>query len=199
MSRSRRKKKHKRGVRVSRASAYNPDEQPESIDSPQSFPQGRALASSSADGSSGVKEPWQPSPNTPNSEPELCSQVRVYSLHKPPRYLHLISEWLARDAIERGEATLIRESNRIRGIQYVTKTAPDPVAPEKAGSLRSGGVGDSHDHDTPLNPAKVWTIDPFPQEGRHPERLERFIRRTFTAVLDSCIEPDRFHPCVKAA
>ncbi len=112
----------------------------------------------------------------------------MFSLDSPPRYLHSISEWLARDAISLGTASVMRTGTRVRGIQYVAKAAPDPVTPEKACSLRTGGVGDSHDHDTALNPAKVWTIDPFPQEDRHPERLEWFIRHVFTSVLDSCKE-----------
>ncbi len=110
--------------------------------------------------------------------------MRVFSLDTPPRYLHSISEWLARDALSRGEASFLRTDKRVRGIQYVRKSAPDPVTPEKPGSLRTKSVGDAYDHDSPTNVQGFWDYYPFPRTKSE----RQFVRRVFGAVLNSCVE-----------
>ncbi len=196
MSRSRRKKKHRptkwdaeenQRVTVSGRHSYN---QGVDTQGPPPFgpmgPPGQLPAGPPAFASRGeIKDGHDSLVHSPGSELELQSQVRVFSLDNPPRGLHLISEWLARDAIARGEATLLRTSARVRGIQYVAKTQPDPVTPEKPCVLRTNSIGDVHSHDTELNPAGVYTFYPFPPGG---PRLDRFILDVFRTVLNSCKE-----------
>lgn len=185
MSRSRRNKK--RRVTSEWRESYN--QGVTNLGSSDSTPSelGPRKAAPSAEGR-GAKDFDPPAVPSPDPEPELCSEVRVFSLDESPQYLHSISEWLARDAITRGEATLLRTSARVRGIQYVRKSEPDPVTPEKPCPLRTDSIGDPHSHDTPLNPRGVWTFDPYPTAGRDTGKLDRFIRRVFSSAIDSCLE-----------
>ncbi len=186
MSRSRRKKKHHEH-RVTKwdAEQYNQGVETDPLGSSPFAPPGQHAAGPSSANRRGVKDSDASAVPSTDPEPELGPLVRVFSLEEPPRYLHSISEWLARDAIGRCEATLLRTSARVRGIQYVAKTQPDPVTPEKPCALRTDSIGDVHSHDTETNPQGVYCFYPFPPSGR---ALDRFIRDVFREVLDSCKE-----------
>ena len=179
MSRSRRKKKHRKERRVTEFDrhGYNfnaPIDPPGSPPCQQSgrLPAGPPLVAGYCDS----KDSNSPAVPSPDSALEL----------------HSISEWLARDAIARGEATLLRTSARVRGIQYVRKAEPDPVTPEKPCPFRTASIGAPTHADSIDNPEGCYT---FVEPGKRPARPSTYravpkwiTREMFMRPVVECLE-----------
>ncbi len=184
MSRSRRNKK-KRGVTFSRVDSYNEIEQPESIDSPQFVPQGRALASSSA-ACRGMQ------PDTSGQYPKLPTrEIPILGpSESDSEILSYVEESFARDLIQQGKLTLGPKITK--HIQALRIVPPPPPKSDKAVSLRAKGVGDPTRSDSIDNPEGCFTFVSLGKEPARPSTyraLPKFITRAmFMRPVVECLE-----------
>lgn len=85
-----------------------------------------------------------------------------------------LDEHAARDLIKRGEVELLWSKRRVRALRLIDGSAASAA---RLRGLAPVGTRYSHKHETPDNPANVWTL-------RH---LPAHTRTIFRAVVDGCL------------
>lgn len=92
--------------------------------------------------------------------PALSVSYRISVLDDSDRHMFWASESFARELVREHKVTLIRRGNRTIALRSVAGAREEIL--ELAGrGTALGGTRYSHNHETPENPPKVWTLKKF--------------------------------------
>lgn len=109
---------------------------------------------------------------------DLSVPAKLPLLDENGQVIDWIDEEHARGLIKLGAVTICRTRRKVRALRFRDEVSRR-MRPEKPGSLRKRGAGDSHNRETEeTNIAGVWTI----------ERVPDSVAPIFRAVALGCIK-----------